>query len=249
MFVQANTLRKTVYHKATQVPRVGSNTIYIAVNPTQRPQHQHHPKSSSSALTPKMSLSASASAVKSSTPAAAESPTSASSSSSSSEQVAILVRPHKGGKPVLLNVPRKIALKVKNGTTLSFSASSDQKYVVISNKIHPPVGQAEKSPSAVMQSVRIPAPGQPSQLQQQQQVRRPIFPTKSSSHVLAGMLPASVSLEPVSAPSGSAPSGSAPTANRRRPAVSVSINRTSEPAAKVPKIATSGGNVLSTGEM
>ena len=41
-------------------------------------------------------------------------------------QVSILVRPHKGGKPVLLNVPRKIALKVKNGTTLSFSASSDQ---------------------------------------------------------------------------------------------------------------------------
>jgi hypothetical protein len=30
---------------------------------------------------------------------------------------------------------------VKNGTTLSFSASNDQKYVVISNKIHPPVGK------------------------------------------------------------------------------------------------------------
>ena len=82
--------------------------------------------------------------------------------------MSILVKPAKATanqKPVLLNVPRKVALKVivelfgerqfnmsriciatycysfqvKPGTTLSFSASSDQKYTVIDNKIHPPV--------------------------------------------------------------------------------------------------------------
>merc|ERR1719447_2594900 len=59
------------------------------------------------------------------------------------DQVAILVRPQKAAansKPVLLNVPRKVALKVKVGTTLSFSASNDHKYVVMDAKIHPPVG-------------------------------------------------------------------------------------------------------------
>ena len=49
-------------------------------------------------------------------------------------------------KPVLLNVPRKVALKVKVGTTLSFSASNDQKYIVMDSKIHPAVG-IRKGPS------------------------------------------------------------------------------------------------------
>ena len=51
----------------------------------------------------------------------------------------------------MLNVPQKVATKVKNGTTLSFLASSsDQKYVVISNKIHPPVKHdAPKHPNKV----------------------------------------------------------------------------------------------------
>ena len=40
------------------------------------------------------------------------------------------------------------ALKVKTGTTLSFSASNDQKYVVIDNKIHPPVKVAGASSQA-----------------------------------------------------------------------------------------------------
>ena len=43
-------------------------------------------------------------------------------------------------------MPRKVALKVKVGTTLSFSASNDQKYIVMDSKIHPPVG-IRKGPS------------------------------------------------------------------------------------------------------
>ena len=59
----------------------------------------------------------------------------------SPDQVSILVRQasNVNAKPVLLNVPRKVAIKVKKGTTLSFSASNDQKYVVVDNKIHPPL--------------------------------------------------------------------------------------------------------------
>ena len=61
------------------------------------------------------------------------------------EQVSILVRPSTGGNAVLLNVPRNVATKVKVGTTLSFSASTDQKYTVIDNKLHPPVGKHKPS--------------------------------------------------------------------------------------------------------
>ena len=56
--------------------------------------------------------------------------------SRSSDLVSILARPSGGAKVVLLNVPRSVALKVKTGTTLSFSASSEQKYTVVDNKIH-----------------------------------------------------------------------------------------------------------------
>ncbi len=74
-------------------------------------------------------------------PSGSRPPPGATAAPNTGEQVSILVRPTKGTnpKPVLLNVPRKVALKVKPGTTLSFSASSDQKYTVIDSKIHPPV--------------------------------------------------------------------------------------------------------------
>ena len=64
------------------------------------------------------------------------------------DQVSILVKPSAGGNAVLLNVPRNVALKVKVGTTLSFSASTDQKYTVIDNKLHPPVGKHKPPASA-----------------------------------------------------------------------------------------------------
>lgn len=99
---------------------------------------------------------------------------------SNSDQVSILVKPLKGGastKNVLLNVPRKVALKVKPGTTLSFSASNDQKYTVIDSKIHPPVKAASSS------SVSRP-PILPSSHNQQQ---RPLIP----------QLPRGLSLQPV----------------------------------------------------
>jgi hypothetical protein len=106
MFEQANLLRKTVYQKATQVPRVGNNSIYIAVNPTQRMQQLQQPQRTQS--------STATTAASSQQPKSFSSPASnANSASSSSDQVSILVRPQKGGKQVLLNVPRKIALKVK----------------------------------------------------------------------------------------------------------------------------------------
>ena len=57
-----------------------------------------------------------------------------------------MVRPAQGGNAVLLNVPRHVALKVKIGTTLSFSASNEQKYTVIDNKMHPPVGKGRPPP-------------------------------------------------------------------------------------------------------
>ena len=34
LFNQANTLRKTIYQRARQIPRVGNKPIYLAVNPT-----------------------------------------------------------------------------------------------------------------------------------------------------------------------------------------------------------------------
>ena len=63
-------------------------------------------------------------------------------------------------KPVLLNVPRKVALKVKVGTTLSFSASNDQKYIVMDSKIHPPVGirKGPSQPTRPSPQKRLPLP-------------------------------------------------------------------------------------------
>ena len=96
----------------TQVPKIGTKQVFLAINPTpggvrpySSPQQSPRPVQQTS------------------------------------DQVSILVRPAGGGNAVLLNVPRSVALKVKVGTTLSFSASNDQKYTVIDNKMHPPVGR------------------------------------------------------------------------------------------------------------
>merc|ERR1719400_984335 len=115
LFNQANTLRKTIYQRARQIPRVGNKPIYLAVNPT-------NPATGNALRT------------------SPQKPTGA-PGGLPTDQVSILVRQasNVNAKPVLLNVPRKVAIKVKKGTTLSFSASNDQKYVVVDNKIHPPV--------------------------------------------------------------------------------------------------------------
>ena len=94
---------------------------------------------------------------------------------SQSEQVSILVRPSGGGNPVLLNVPRNVALKVKTGTTLSFSASTDQKYTVIDNKLHPPVGKHK--PAQPAQSSQSSQPSQPPRTQNQNKNRLPHLPS------------------------------------------------------------------------
>jgi len=115
LFNQANTLRKTIYQRARQIPRVGNKPIYLAVNPTNP---------------------ATGNALRTSPQKPAGAP-----GGLPTDQVSILVRQasNVNAKPVLLNVPRKVAIKVKKGTTLSFSASNDQKYVVVDNKIHPPL--------------------------------------------------------------------------------------------------------------
>ena len=92
---------------------------------------------------------------------------------SQSEQVSILVRPSGGGNPVLLNVPRNVALKVKTGTTLSFSASTDQKYTVIDNKLHPPVGKHKPAPPASQPSQS----SQPARTQNQNKNKLPHLPS------------------------------------------------------------------------
>ena len=129
VFDQANNMRKTIYQRAKQVPNVGNRPIYLAVNPS-NPATGNALKQASSSASPSQKAQ----------PSVNNSPNT--SPKLNSDQVSILVRQQNGGpqaKPVLLNVPRKVALKVKTGTTLSFSASNDQKYVVIDNKIHPPV--------------------------------------------------------------------------------------------------------------
>ena len=136
VFDQANNMRKTIYQRAKQIPHVGNRPIYLAVNPSnpatgnalkQQGRHTSSP------------IQKSQNSNSNSTPA---------STNPNSDQVSILVKQQNSGphaKPVLLNVPRKVAVKVKAGTTLSFSASNDQKYVVIDNKIHPPVKMSGQS--------------------------------------------------------------------------------------------------------
>ena len=103
---------------------------------------------------------------------------------SQSEQVSILVRPSGGGNPVLLNVPRNVALKVKTGTTLSFSASTDQKYTVIDNKLHPPVGKHKPAqPSQPSQSSQSSQPSQPPRTQNQNKNRLPHLPSGNIGNI------------------------------------------------------------------
>ena len=138
VFDQANSMRKTIYQRAKQVPHVGNRPIYLAVNPS-NPATGNALKQQARNTSPSQKNQISSS-----------SNSSSASLNPNSDQVSILVRQQNGGphaKPVLLNVPRKVALKVKTGTTLSFSASNDQKYVVIDNKIHPPVKMSGQSVS------------------------------------------------------------------------------------------------------
>jgi len=131
LFDQANLMKKTLYQRSVQVPKIGTKQVFLAINPTpggirpySSPQHQ----------SPKPVQQ-------------------------TSDQVSILVRPAGGGNAVLLNVPRTVALKVKVGTTLSFSASNDQKYTVIDNKMHPPVGRNKPAPSTPTR--QLPPPNLP----------------------------------------------------------------------------------------
>lgn len=147
LFDQANLMRKTLYQRSVQVPKIGTKQVFLAINPTpggvrpySSPQQPPRPVQQTS------------------------------------DQVSILVRPAGGGNAVLLNVPRSVALKVKVGTTLSFSASNDQKYTVIDNKMHPPVGRQK--------------PATPNR-----QLPPPSLPT----------LPSGVSIRPVSSPAQSRP--------------------------------------------
>jgi len=127
LFDQANALRKTLYQRSVQVPKIGSKPVFVAVNPS---QHGYKPFVSAS----NASNSGTGRSVTQPKPPTVTKPT-------TSEQVSILVRPAQGGNNVLLNVPKNVALKVKKGTTLSFSASSDQKYIVVDAKMHPAVGK------------------------------------------------------------------------------------------------------------
>ncbi len=206
LFDKANAQRKTVYQRASQVPRIGDKVLYLAVNPSptavslmqrtaHRPAQGMQPGGSRYAGLPKFRIGGGKPIqhrpfrqqqqqqqmqhqqqmnrqrhlqqqqqmqrqrhqqqeqlrIGNARPrpgmgAAPQRPQPSSSSSSapppSGDQVAILVKPQSGAnaKHVLLNVPRRVALKVKPGTTLSFSASNDQKYIVVDSKIHPPVG-------------------------------------------------------------------------------------------------------------
>merc|ERR1712130_78341 len=129
LFDQANLMKKTLYQRSMQVPKIGSKQVFLAINPTpggvrpySSPQQSPRPVQQTS------------------------------------DQVSILVRPAGGGNAVLLNVPRSVALKVKVGTTLSFSASNDQKYTVIDNKMHPPVGRQKPATP----TKQLPPPSLPS---------------------------------------------------------------------------------------
>jgi len=139
LFDQANMLRKTLYQRSVQVPKIGNKQVFLAINPTP------------GGVKPYSSVPSVAS--KPSVPQVAN-------SKPLTDQVSILVRPSAGGNAVLLNVPRNVALKVKIGTTLSFSASTDQKYTVIDNKLHPPVGK-HKPPANATRTV-IPSAKMPS---------------------------------------------------------------------------------------
>jgi len=128
-----------LYQRSVQVPKIGNKQVFLAINPTP------------GGVKPYSSVSTAASK-----PTVPQVP----NSKPLTDQVSILVRPSAGGNAVLLNVPRNVALKVKIGTTLSFSASTDQKYTVIDNKLHPPVGKHK--PPANTSRTAVPSAKMPS---------------------------------------------------------------------------------------
>jgi len=196
LFDQANSLRKTLYQRSVQVPKIGTKQVFLAINPTPggvtpytTSPHTQPPKAKPGAEKP----------------------------SGQTEQVSILVRPSGGGNAVLLNVPRNVALKVKVGTTLSFSASTDQKYTVIDNKLHPPVGKHK--PAQPAQSSQSKTQSQ-SQSQSQTKTRmphlpsgvsiRPVTPGSRQSPVTAGRPVAKSSHAPARSSHAPAKSSHAP---------------------------------------
>ena len=107
---------------AFQVPKVGSNRIFLAINPSpaglfpsslsnqMRPTGQAMVQSNIRRMGNNSLMSSNARA-----PAASASNKPAAAAPNASDQVSILVRPSNGStsKPVLLNVPRKVAVKVR----------------------------------------------------------------------------------------------------------------------------------------
>ena len=138
-------------------------------------------------------------------------------------------------KPVLLNVPRKVALKVKVGTTLSFSASNDQKYIVMDSKIHPPVGirKGPSQPTRPSPQKRLPLPPSLTVMK----TSRPPNNSNANNRTLANLM------------------------NNKRPGLTItrgpsasrgsSVSRGPSRPAKVPRPnpLPSGSNVLASGEV
>ena len=224
-FFQANQAKKTLYVKSQQLPRLNGKPVFLAINPLSGAQSPGPGRPPASQQRPQ--------------------PRQGQGQPPQGDQVAILVRPQKAAansKPVLLNVPRKVALKVKVGTTLSFSASNDHKYVVMDAKIHPPVG------------ARAPVRGGPG---------RP--PNQSPQH-LKSRLPSSLSVIPNSGSRRPGPKSA--TVNKtlanimgnKRPGLTVTrgpMGGSSGPTrpAKVargtgrPPVLPSGSNILASGEV
>lgn len=244
LFEQANALRKAVYQKATQVPRVGSKQLYLAINPSAGgmlalfgPGRQSNGQQSR-LQQPNSQLRANPTAR----------PGGGAPSQPGSDQVAILVKPLRGNnlKPVLLNVPRKVAVKVKPGTTLSFSASNDQKYTVLDSKIHPPVGGGRKNGSNG-------AAGR-GPMNQQGRVNNSAMPavrrTVGAGGGILPHLPSSVSIRPVNRSAINPPAGRSGVLPRRgMPSVQRGPVRRPPPSVLQGASAAKSRKVLSTGEM
>ena len=237
LFEQANRIGRTVYQKSKQIPRVAGNRLFLAVNPSpsalingmfmqqQRSRQQQQQQQGQSRPTNQQ---------KTRQPPQQQQKT-ASKPAGNPDQVAILVKPQNvpTAKPVLLNVPRRVAMKVKVGTTLSFSASSAQKYVVLDNKIHPPVNNTSRKPQ---------------QHQQSQQRQPPKMPVNRFAKLpLPAQLTSSVSIRPLNRqhhhPRNQSIIRSRPW-NQSTPPAAVGTSKTPTAAAS-----RRGGSVLSSGEM
>ena len=214
---QANQAKKTLYVKSQQLPRLNGKPVFLAINPHIAAGPGRPPKTSHD--DPDWSASPSQKRAAGPPP-----PT--------GDQVAILVRPQQAAsnsKPVLLNVPRKVALKVKVGTTLSFSASNDHKYVVMDSKIHPPVGTGQRAPNR--------GPGRPS------------GPGPNKNR-----LPSSLSVIRNSPGSGRPQNSLSNLMNNKRPGLTITRGPQGYPGSYIPakkarKSLPSGSNILASGEV